>query len=228
MRLRWYGQSAFRLEGREQSVVIDPFGDAGEQLAARGLRFAYPPIESPPADVVLVTHEHSDHNAVEVVAGEPHVIRSTPGTHESPVGTVTAVASEHDAVAGTARGPNAIMVLTLDGLAVCHLGDLGQPALRDEQAAAVGTPDVLMVPVGGGPTLDGPAAAEVVRRLRPRLVVPMHHRTPAVDFLEPPEPFLEALGSAAEIRRLDASDFEVEPALGTRERPVVVLPAAPA
>jgi L-ascorbate metabolism protein UlaG (beta-lactamase superfamily) len=101
-------------------------------------------------------------------------------------------------VAGTARGPNTIFRLELDGLSVCHMGDFGQPALRPEQREAVGGVDVLMLPVGGGPTIGGDAAAEVVRALSPRLVVPMHFRTPAVNFLEPPDAFLDALGAPVE------------------------------
>ena len=71
---------------------------------------------------------------------------------------------------------------------MCHLGDLGQAALRPEQRAAIGEVDVLFVPVGDGPTIGGAAAADLVRSLAPRLVVPMHFRTPAVNFLEPPTP----------------------------------------
>ena len=103
--VRWYGQSAFLVEG-EQSVFIDPFGDMGA-MSARGLEFRYPLIDDVSADLLLVTHEHFDHNGVEAVGGDPVVIRSA-GTHESPVGEVVAIASEHDDVAGTARGSNVI------------------------------------------------------------------------------------------------------------------------
>src|SRR5690349_8700674 len=197
MRIRWYGQSAFLLTA-ERSVFVDPFGRPGEQLAARGLAFRYPPIAGVTADLLLVTHEHFDHNGVEEIGGDPPVLRSTAGRLESPLGEVLAVASEHDDVAGTARGPNTIFCFDLGGLRCCHLGDFGQPALRPEQQAAIGAVDVLMVPVGGGPTIGGAAAAELVRTVGPRLVVPMHFRTPAVNFLEPPDAFLEALGARVE------------------------------
>ena len=158
--------------------------------AARGLQFDYPKIEGVPADLLLVTHEHADHNAVEAIAGDPRVIRSTAGTFDD----VVAIASEHDDAAGTKRGPNTIFRFTLGGAQICHLGDFGQPALRPEQRAAIGDVDILFVPVGGGPTIGGEAAAELVRELSPRLVVPMHYRTAAVNFLEPPDEFLAALG----------------------------------
>jgi L-ascorbate metabolism protein UlaG (beta-lactamase superfamily) len=147
MRVEWYGQSAFRLSSPEASVAIDPFGDLS-RLASRGLQFDYPTIEGVQATPLLVTHEHADHNGVEVVGGDPTILRSTAGRLESPIGQVTAIASEHDEDAGTTRGPNTIFVFELDRLRVSHFGDFGQRALRDEQAAAIGSVDLLFIPVG--------------------------------------------------------------------------------
>jgi L-ascorbate metabolism protein UlaG (beta-lactamase superfamily) len=224
MRIRWYGQSAFLLRG-ERKVFIDPFGTM-EGLAARGMQFDYPPIEGADADLVLVTHEHRDHNAVEVVGGSPQILRSTAGTLDSPVGEVVAVASEHDDAAGTKRGPNTIFRFALDGLRVCHFGDFGQAELRAEQQRAIGEVDVLFIPVGGGPTVGGEAAAAIVRSLGTRLVLPMHYRTGALNFLEPPDAFLEALG--ARVERLDESELDAEHFLGAADQPTVALLAAPA
>jgi len=86
MQVEWYGQSTFRLSTGRQTVFIDPFGDMSEMAASRGLQFEYPPIEGVAADLVLVTHEHLDHNAVEAIGGSPPVLRSTAGRLESPVG----------------------------------------------------------------------------------------------------------------------------------------------
>jgi L-ascorbate metabolism protein UlaG (beta-lactamase superfamily) len=224
-RIRWYGQSTFLLRG-EKSVFIDPFGDMSSLLAARGLRFDYPPIEGAEADLLLVTHEHGDHNAVDVVGGSPQILRSTAGTFDSPVGEVVGIASEHDDVAGTKRGPNTIFCFSLDGLRFCHFGDFGQAELRAEQRQAIGEVDVLFLPVGSGPTVGGASAAAIVRALRPRLVVPMHYRTDAADFLEPPDAFLDALG--ARVERVDANELDAEQFLGTAEQPTVVLLAVPA
>lgn len=196
-----------------------------EGLAERGIRFDYPPIENVQTDVLLITHEHGDHNAVEAVGGSPQILRSTAGTFESPLGTVVAVASEHDDAGGTERGPNTIFCFGLDGLRLCHFGDFGQAVLRDEQALAIGEVDVLFIPVGGGPTIGAEQAAAIVRELQPRLVVPMHFRTEAVNFLEPPDAFLDALG--ARVERLVESEVEVEQLLGTADEPTVALLAAP-
>ena len=217
--VRWYGQSAFLVEG-ERSVFIDPFGDMGA-MAARGLEFRYPLIEDVRADLLLVTHEHFDHNGVETIGGDPVVIRST-GTHESPVGEVVAVASEHDDVAGTARGSNLIMCFSVGGLRFCHLGDLGQAALRPEQVEAIGEVDVLFLPAGGGPTIGGESAADVVRALEPRLVVPMHFRTEAINFLDPPDAFLDALG--APVARLETNQLVAEDALASGEQVALLSP----
>lgn len=223
MRIRWFGQSSYLLTGGAQSVFIDPFGDMSG-AAARGIEWNYPPI-SVDADVLLVTHEHGDHNGVDAIGGDPVVIRSRAGKFESPVGEVVGVASEHDDAAGTQRGPNTIFCFTLDGVRVCHLGDFGQPALRPEQVAAIGDVDLLFVPAGSGPTIGGSPAAELVRTVRPRLVVPMHYRTEAISFLEPPDAFLDALGG--DIRRLEESEIDVDAHLGSREAPVTAVLTAP-
>src|SRR6185295_3641598 len=147
-----------------------------------------------------------DHNGTDGVGGDPQVIRSTAGTFESPAGEVIAIASEHDEAAGTERGPNTIFVFSLGGLRLCHFGDFGQGALRAEQRAAIGEIDVLMLPVGDRPpTVGGEAAAAIVRALAPRLVIPMHYRTEALDFLEPPDAFLAAC-AGADVRRLDSAE----------------------
>jgi L-ascorbate metabolism protein UlaG (beta-lactamase superfamily) len=222
MRVEWYGQSAFRLAGDGGTVFIDPFGDVSA-LAARSLQFDYPPIEGVEADLLLVTHEHLDHNGVEAIPGSPAVLRSTAGRLESPIGEVVAVASEHDAAAGTERGPNTIFVLELDGIRVAHFGDFGQSALRDEQADAIGTVDLLFVPVGAGPTIGADQAVAIAERLGARWVVPMHYRTRRVNFLETAEAFVEAMPRA---HRLDTPAFETSE-LPDGTAPLAVVPAAP-
>jgi L-ascorbate metabolism protein UlaG (beta-lactamase superfamily) len=221
MQVEWYGQAAFRLTGPEATVFIDPFGDMSP-MAGRGIQFEYPPIEGVSADLVLVTHEHLDHNAVEVIDGDAPVLRSTAGKLQSPIGEVVAVASEHDAAAGTERGPNTIFVFDLDGIRVAHFGDFGQRSLREEQAAAIGSPDLVLLPVGAGPTIGAEQAALIVEELRPRWVVPMHYRTPRIGFLEPADAFLERM---PHVERLSETGFDTAALDG--ERPLVVVPAVP-
>jgi L-ascorbate metabolism protein UlaG (beta-lactamase superfamily) len=222
MRVEWHGQSAFSLTGDEAKVFVDPFADISA-LETRGMRFDYPPIAASGVDLLLVTHEHLDHNGVGAVAGEPATLRATAGRLESPLGEVTAIASEHDDVAGTARGPNTIFAFELDGLRVVHFGDFGQAALRPEQAEAIGAVDLLFIPVGGGPTIGGLAAAEIALSLDPAWVVPMHYRTPRIGFLETEEEFVNAI---AHVERVDSPSFETSDLLRS-DVPLALVPAAP-
>jgi L-ascorbate metabolism protein UlaG (beta-lactamase superfamily) len=221
VRIEWFGQSAFKLTGDGPVVFIDPFGRVPGAVRARGVQFDYPEIAGQSADLLLVTHEHFDHNGVDGIEGSPDVIRSTAGKLDSPVGEVVAVASEHDPHAGTDRGPNTIFVFDLDGHRVCHFGDFGQSSLRDEQAEAIGRVDLMFLPVGGGPTIGAEGARDVIERLAPRWTVAMHFRTPMIGFLEPPDEFIGQFQDG-EVARLDGSVFEV-----SDELPRVVVPGLP-
>jgi L-ascorbate metabolism protein UlaG (beta-lactamase superfamily) len=223
MQVEWYGQSAFRLAGESATVFIDPFGDTSG-FAARGIKFNYPPITGVSADLLLVTHEHADHNGVEAVGGDPTVLRSTAGKLDSPIGTVVAVASEHDQSAGTERGPNTIFAFALDGIRIAHFGDFGQAALRDEQAAAVGEVDLLFLPVGGGFTIGAAQALAIVERVAPRWVVPMHYRTERLDFLETAEEFLDQV---PRVRTFDSPAFDTDALEGEAGETLAVVPTAP-
>jgi L-ascorbate metabolism protein UlaG (beta-lactamase superfamily) len=222
MRVEWHGQSAFTLSGDGATVFIDPFGDMSG-LAGRGIRWDYPPIAAEEVDLLLVTHEHLDHNAVEAIAGSPELVRSTAGTHETALGSVVAVASEHDPAGGTERGANTIVVFELDGLRVAHFGDFGQAELRPEQRAAIGAVDLLFVPVGAGPTIGGAVAAGIARDLGAAWAVPMHYRTHRIGFLEDESEFVAALGAA---HRLDAPSFDTAD-LARGDEPLAVVLAAP-
>ncbi len=219
MRVTWYGQAAFLLEAPEGSVVVDPFADPSPR---RGMLFDYPPLPRLAPDLVLITHEHFDHNGLKALAEPKMTIRSTAGRFDTPVGEVLAVAGEHDDVAGTRRGPNTIFRLTLDGLRIAHFGDFGQRELRPEQREQIGPVDLLFLPVGAGPTIGPHAAFEIARSLEARYVVPMHYRTPAVNFLEPPDAFL---GLWRDVLRLDGPSFDSRalPAAG----PLCLVPAPP-
>ncbi len=222
MRVQWYGQSAFSLSGTDAAVFIDPFADMS-RLASRGIQFDYPEIESEEVDLLLVTHEHGDHNGVEVIGGDPAILRSTAGRLESPIGEVIAIASEHDEVAGTERGPNTIFVFELDGMRVAHFGDFGQDTLRPEQEVAIGRVDLAFLPVGGPPTIGAAQATAIAERLAPKWLVPMHYRTPRIGFLETEEAFVDM---AAAAHRLSDTVFDTAQ-LPSADGTMVIVPAAP-
>ena len=162
------GLSSFRVKGKTGTVVLDPFDP---KLV--GLKF--PKVEQ--VDVVTVSHEHPDHNAVaEVLSGgsEPFVIQG-PGEYEIKEIGVIGIGSYHDNSQGSERGKNTIYKLTIDGMNICHLGDLGHK-LTDEQVDRIGEVDILMIPVGGKYTIDAERASEVVAQIEPTLVIPMHYK----------------------------------------------------
>jgi L-ascorbate metabolism protein UlaG (beta-lactamase superfamily) len=222
MHVEWFGQSAFALTASEAAVFIDPFGDMSP-AAERGMQFEYPPIEADGIGLVLVTHEHLDHNGVEAISGDPAIVRSTAGHLDSPIGKLVAIASEHDEQAGTQRGPNTIFVFELDGIRIAHFGDFGQRELREEQAAAIGGVDLIFLPVGGGPTIGAAGAAAIIERLSPKWVVPMHYRTPRIGFLDTADEFL---GLMPRVEHMSTPSFQTAD-LPADSGTVVVVPAAP-
>lgn len=174
--IRYYGQAFFLVTSGNLRIAIDPYGDIG---------YPFPRVEG---DVVLVTHEHRDHNNVALVGGARRVLRGlTEGgrdwarIYERIEGTLFyVVPSFHDDQFGMARGLNGIFVIETAGLRIAHLGDLGQPFLSEGQLRAIGRVDILMIPVGGLPfTIGAREATEIAAQIRPRLIIPMHYRTAA-------------------------------------------------
>lgn len=183
MEITWLGHACFRLRNREATIVIDPFA------AETG----YNPRTIGEADVVLVSHDHAAHNNAAAVSGSPRVIQG-PGEFEVGGVLITGVRTYHDGSKGANLGKNTAYVVEMDEVRICHLGDLGHIP-TPEQAEALNGAEVLLVPVGGGTTLDAEAAAEVVSLLEPRIVVPMHYQTPnAAGQLASVEGFLQQMG----------------------------------
>jgi L-ascorbate metabolism protein UlaG (beta-lactamase superfamily) len=180
--LTWLGHGCFRLRGRSAAVVTDPYPPSlGPRL---------PKLE---ADLVTISHKHENHSYSQAVAKDPYVVDG-PGEYEVAGITVLGLPTFHDASQGEVHGRNTVCVIELDDVRVCHLGDLGH-ALAADMLEALGNVDVLLVPVGGGNTLDAAGAAEVVRQVEPRVVVPMHYALPAVKTqLAPVERFLKEMG----------------------------------
>ena len=195
MKIRWLAHACFLLESQGQNkVVTDPFdGSVGYKI---------PKVE---ADIVTVSHDHYDHNYVEAVQGDPIIIK-TPGEHSYLDIKIKGVPTFHDEIKGTKRGPNIVYVFEMDGLRICHLGDLGH-LLSKAQVEEIGKVDVLLIPVGGTFTLDAEGAVEVVKQLSPRLVIPMHFKTPEVSLpIDPVDNFLEKMGMG---ERVDSNTIEV-------------------
>ena len=157
------------------------------------------PVEPMQADVVLVSHGHHDHSAVETIKGNPRVIDQA-GTYDLDDGVrVIAVEADHDEAGGTKRGKTLLFSLQAEDLNAVHLGDLGHLPTQ-AQAEAIGPADVLMVPVGGFYTIDAPTAQQTAELLHARVVLPMHYKTRVnADWpIAPVDDFLAICGAASE------------------------------
>ncbi len=170
MDITYLGHSAFKLKGKDATVVTDPYDK-------KSVGFSMPSVS---ADIVTVSHEHADHNDVKQVTGtsrrpEPYIIRS-PGEYEINGIGVFGWGSFHDAVQGTERGKNTIFSIIVDGVRIVHLGDLGD-VITDDLVEGLGTVDVLLTPVGGKFSMGPKEAAIVMEKLSPSIVIPMHYKT---------------------------------------------------
>lgn len=164
MKIEYLGHSCFALrESTGTTIVTDPYQKIGYEL---------PEVC---ADAVTVSHSHYDHNNVKTVKGNPRVF-SEEGTYEFEGVEITAIKSYHDDKKGKHRGENLIFKFHMDGLDICHLGDLGEECTAEliEMLLPV---NILLIPVGGTYTIDGEQAKEYVDRIMPEIVIPMHFKT---------------------------------------------------
>ena len=183
MLIQWIGHASFRITlNNGISIVTDPFDPA--------VGYAMPTTK---ANIVTMSHGHHDHNYIGELNPE-FIVRET-GVHTFDGLTVTGYPSFHDEVKGAKRGQNAIFSIEAEGKRILHMGDLGH-SLTDEEIAAFGKVDVLMIPVGGVFTLDAKASASLAKRINAAKTIPMHFTTPNLSFsLGGVEPFLEAMGT---------------------------------
>ena len=183
MDITWLGHSCFRIKGSHATVITDPYSpDLGYSLG------------KPTARIVTVSHQHPGHSYVQGIGGQPKLVQG-PGEYEISGVLISGIATFHDGERGKKRGKNTVYHMEIDEISVCHLGDLGH-VLTGEQVEEIDDVDVLLLPVGGVSTIDAPMAAEIVRQLEPKAVIPMHYKTPALSWeLEPVERFLKEIGA---------------------------------
>lgn len=173
MKLTYHGHACFTLEADGTTMLIDPFNDT----------CGYPMPDVKPTAVVI-SHEHFDHNYVQMAKGSPKVIRGLKeggkdwAQVKETVGpvSVATVRTYHDPTEGSQRGRNVMLIFDSGGIRLVHTGDLGHP-LSPEHVKALGKVDVLLVPVGGFYTIGPKDADAVIDQLKPKVVVPMHYKT---------------------------------------------------
>ena len=206
MKIWWRGHASFIIETEGKRIVTDPFDD----------KLGYPR-KSLKADIVTVSHDHWDHNAVDTIQGNPRVIGAIGVTDIDGI-RLEGFPSFHDPKGGRKRGPNIIFKISTEGLSLVHLGDLGH-ALDRDQIEQIGQVDILLVPVGGTFTIDASQARALVTELRPKIVVPMHFSTPQLSFsLAPLERFTSYYDQVVKKPYLETSAEEV----GSQTRVVVL------
>ncbi|MEI6532199.1 MAG: MBL fold metallo-hydrolase [Candidatus Roizmanbacteria bacterium] len=168
MDIKYIGHSSFLIKSKDAKVVIDPFD--------KSIGIHFPKTE---ADVVTISHHHIDHDSLSNIPGEPLVI-DWPGEFECKGVRITGYASYHDAKKGEERGENVIYKFEVEGITVLHMGDIGH-IVDDKLVEEIGPIDVLMIPVGGRYTIDATQASDVIKKLEPTIVIPMHYNHKDLD-----------------------------------------------
>ena len=200
MKIQYLGHSCFKLtESTGTTIITDPYGDIGYKLP-----------ENLTADAVTVSHNHYDHNNAKAIAGKPKII-SKAGLYELPGVEIEGTKSYHDTEEGRLRGENVIFKFRMDGLDVCHLGDIGEECTADliEMILPV---NILLIPVGGNYTIDADQAKEYVDRIMPDIVIPMHYKSRhnTID-LEKAQGFLDLFDEEdVDVCRKDVLEFSRE------------------
>lgn len=199
MKVKWIGHSSFLITSEQGTKVLtDPY-------TTNPPRLKYGKI-SEVVDIVTVSHEHGDHNDTVSLPGKPEVLKGS-GVKEVKGIQFEGFAAYHDASMGSQRGPDTIFCFTVDGMRICHLGDLGH-ALSDQEVANLGSIDLLLIPVGGYYTIDAAEATQLVGKMKPRVVVPMHVKNEKCDFpIATVEDFLKGKGN---VTRVSGSKIELK------------------
>ena len=182
MDITWLGHACFRIRGKQATIVTDPYSP---ELGYSSGKLT--------ANIITVSHQHPGHSYVKGIGGEPKIVAGA-GEYEISGILIIGIDTFHDGERGKNKGKNTIYLMEIDEVSVCHLGDLGH-MLTAEQVEELGNIDVLLLPVGGVSTITAPIATEVVRGLEPKVVIPMHYKTPVIKReLEPVERFLKEMG----------------------------------
>lgn len=207
MNIHWHGQSLFQIitspkKNNQIKMVIDPFD--------KDIGLRVPKLE---ADILLVTHQHHDHNNIKAVAGNPFLIEGS-GEYEVKDIFIQGIPSFHDNSQGKERGENTIYSIEAEDLRLCHLGDFGQKELTQEQLEKIGEVDILMIPVGGTYTISAKEALKIMSQLEPKITIPMHYALAKLKIkLDPLDKFLKAFGikSLEPVKKLSIKKKDILP-----------------
>jgi len=215
MKVKYLAHASFMITSEENNlkIITDPY------TPGQGLNYA--PINET-ADIVTVSHDHGDHNNIKAVKGNPVIVKKA-GTQAVKGIEIKGIPVFHDESNGSKRGNNLIFCFKINGLSVCHLGDLGH-TLDQKQLAEIGSADVLMIPVGGYFTIDAKAATEVASLIGARVVFPMHYKTGKTGY--PISPLDDFLKDKKEVQKQSSSEIEItRQNLPEKQKIIVLQPA---
>lgn len=204
LQIRWHGHSCFQITN-DKTIITDPHD-------GKSIGIPTPPVQG---DIVLVSHDHFDHNSVKTVEKDQTKVITDGRKRTIDDMTIKGYGTFHDEHHGEKRGQNIIFKFTIDNVTFLHLGDLGH-ILDDETVQQIGEIDVLFIPVGGTYTLDAENAWKVVEKIKPNIVIPMHYKieglslpiAPVDDFLDIAKYHILRVGNEIDIEK---DEFPEEP-----------------
>lgn len=214
MLIEWFGHSSFLIVSNSgKKIITDPYSPGAYQGTLN-----YGPITVSP-DIVTVSHQHADHGSVDELPNH-FVVVSRPGETSVLGIKIKGIESFHDNESGALRGMNVIFVMDVDGIRICHLGDLGQ-ALTPQQFEQIGGVDILLIPVGGHYTIGPDEVDQVIKQLSPKIVLPMHYKTAKVEF--PIQPVSEFIRGKDNVQVRQTSELEITKEQLPPETVIIVL-----
>jgi L-ascorbate metabolism protein UlaG (beta-lactamase superfamily) len=198
MKVKWLGHASFLITSdKGVRIITDPYKSGGP--------LKYAEIKGS-ADVVTISHEHGDHNYTALIEGNPQIIRGAKPAEAKGI-KFNGVATFHDDNKGKDRGTNTIFCFEVDGVHVCHLGDLGHK-LSEQEVSQIGKVDVLLTPMAGFFTMNAEVATEVSNKLKPKVIIPMHFKNERCDF--PVATVDGFLKGKENVTRMDSSEIEFQ------------------
>ena len=214
MKIKWYGHSAFMVTSDQGvKIITDPY-----ESGAYGGQLSYGKIKDQ-ADIVLTSHDHADHNDAKSLPGSPEIVKGS-GSKTVKGISIKGISTYHDPSKGSERGANTIFTFTVDGIKICHLGDLGH-ILSEKELAEIGSVDILFIPVGGYFTIDAKEATRAAEQIKPKVLIPMHFKTEKCGFpITPVEDFLKGKSNA---KRPKASEVAFEKKTLPQQMEILVL-----
>ncbi len=214
MKIKWYGHAAFLITSSQGlKIITDPY-----ESGAYGGQLAYGKIRDQ-ADIALTSHDHADHNDTNSLPGSPQIVKGA-GTKSIKGMSFKGIATYHDPSKGSERGSNTIFAFSVDGIKICHLGDLGH-VLSEKEIAEIGAVDILLIPVGGYFTIDSKEATKVGEQISPKVLIPMHFKTEKCGF--PIAPVDDFLKGKTNIKQAKTSEMTFEQASLPSKMEIVVL-----